>query len=65
MMKRTQLRNIFQNRKYTKQRNYCVSISKKVKRKSYLIEKNELEEKNFKPFYLDKTISLGHHFNEQ
>ena len=65
MMKRTQLRNIFQNRKYTKQRNYCVSISKKVKRKSYLIEKNELEEKNFKPFYFDKTISLGHHFNKQ
>ena len=60
-------RNVKNKWKYAKERNYCVSISKKVKRESYsnLNEKNELDEKNVKSFYFDNIISLRHHSNWQ
>ena len=70
IMHRTRLRNnILRNRsdenkrKYSKQRNYCVSLLKKIKKKycSNLSEKKITDNKTFwkavKPFLSDKTPS--------
>ena len=70
IMHRTRLRNnILRNRsdenkrKYSKQRNYCVSLLKKIKKKycSNLNEKKITDNKTFwktvKPFLSDKTPS--------
>ena len=71
IMTRTRLRNrIFKNRpedskrKYTKQRNYCVSLLRKVKDEYYsnLNEKDVTDNKMFwkivKPFFSDKVTSF-------
>ena len=68
IMNRTRLRNVYlrkrpnENRKkYSKQRNYCISLLRRTKRKYYssLDEKNITDNKKFwktvKPFLLDKT----------
>ena len=71
IMTRTRLRNrILKNRpedskrKYTKQRNYCVSLLRKVKDEYYsnLNEKDVTDNKMFwkivKPFFSDKVTSF-------